>query len=94
MAIKFALLVPIAVASMILICSTAFGISDYPFVVAQKKVSLTRLKSGADQIAVSIDIYNKGTAYGLRRVFRFYGFNSRSVIRALLCRIWVFVFEC
>ncbi|KAF8408467.1 hypothetical protein HHK36_007621 [Tetracentron sinense] len=36
--------------------------SDAPFIVAHKKVSLTRLKSGAELVSVSIDIYNRGSA--------------------------------
>ncbi|THU57298.1 hypothetical protein C4D60_Mb03t02050 [Musa balbisiana] len=39
--------------------------SDVPFMVAHKKVSLTRLKSGVERVSVSIDLYNEGlsTAY-------------------------------
>ncbi|KAL2240677.1 UNVERIFIED_CONTAM: hypothetical protein Sindi_0708900 [Sesamum indicum] len=39
--------------------------SDAPFIVAHKKASLTRLKSGSERVSVSIDIYNQGysTAY-------------------------------
>ncbi|KAM7278023.1 hypothetical protein ACFE04_005157 [Oxalis oulophora] len=38
---------------------------DVPFIVAHKKATLTRLKSGTDRVSVSIDIYNQGssTAY-------------------------------
>ncbi|GAB4847358.1 hypothetical protein Ancab_026416 [Ancistrocladus abbreviatus] len=36
--------------------------SDSPFIVAHKKASLNRLKSGAEIVAVSIDIYNQGSA--------------------------------
>ncbi|GAB2278390.1 hypothetical protein Dimus_013075 [Dionaea muscipula] len=39
--------------------------SDSPFIVAHKKASLKRLKSSAEHVTVSIDIYNEGfaTAY-------------------------------
>ncbi|KAM1163530.1 hypothetical protein ACFX2I_023108 [Malus domestica] len=39
--------------------------SDLPFIVAHKKASLNRLKSGVERVLVSIDIYNQGssTAY-------------------------------
>ncbi|CAL9170515.1 unnamed protein product [Musa hybrid cultivar] len=39
--------------------------SDAPFMIAHKKVSLTRLKSGVERVSVSIDLYNEGlsTAY-------------------------------
>ncbi|XP_068648188.1 uncharacterized protein [Aristolochia californica] len=45
--------------------SAAFASGDAPFIVANKKVSPTRLKSGAEKVEVSVDIYNKGseTAY-------------------------------
>ncbi|KAI5651057.1 hypothetical protein M9H77_37062 [Catharanthus roseus] len=36
--------------------------SDGPFIVAHKKATLTRLKSGAERVSVSIDIYNQGSA--------------------------------
>ncbi|URD92391.1 translocon-associated protein [Musa troglodytarum] len=43
----------------------AMASSDAPFMVAHKKVSLTRLKSGVERVSVSIDLYNEGlsTAY-------------------------------
>lgn len=37
--------------------------TDGPFIVAHKKVALTRLKSGVERLSVSIDIYNQGSAY-------------------------------
>ncbi|XP_070052016.1 uncharacterized protein [Nicotiana tomentosiformis] len=36
--------------------------TDGPFIVAHKKVALTRLKSGVERLSVSIDIYNQGSA--------------------------------
>ncbi|XP_071915386.1 uncharacterized protein [Coffea arabica] len=35
---------------------------DGPFILAHKKPTLTRLKSGAERISVSIDVYNQGSA--------------------------------
>ncbi|KAK7395967.1 hypothetical protein VNO78_16614 [Psophocarpus tetragonolobus] len=52
--IAFALLAPL------LLCSHAS--SDVPFIVANKKASLNRLKSGAERVSVTIDIYNQGTS--------------------------------
>ncbi|KAA0037850.1 translocon-associated protein subunit beta [Cucumis melo var. makuwa] len=48
-----------------LFLSSTIATSDVPFIVAHKKASLTRLKSGAERVSVSIDIYNQGssTAY-------------------------------
>ncbi|WOK97493.1 hypothetical protein Cni_G06201 [Canna indica] len=45
--------------------SAVLASSDVPFMVAHKKASLTRLKSGVERVSVSIDLYNEGssTAY-------------------------------
>ncbi|CAB4275503.1 unnamed protein product [Prunus armeniaca] len=45
--------------------TSALASSDSPFIVSHKKASLNRLKSGAERVSVSIDIYNQGssTAY-------------------------------
>ncbi|KAI7737661.1 hypothetical protein M8C21_003965 [Ambrosia artemisiifolia] len=42
--------------------SSVFAGSDSPFIVAHKKATLNRLKSGFEKISVSIDIYNEGSA--------------------------------
>ncbi|XP_038894726.1 translocon-associated protein subunit beta [Benincasa hispida] len=49
----------------LLFVSSTIATSDVPFIVAHKKASLTRLKSGVERVSVSIDIYNRGssTAY-------------------------------
>lgn len=46
---------------------TAVAGSDAPFIVAHKKATSTRLKSGSERVSVTIDIYNEGsaTAYDL-----------------------------
>ncbi|XP_021895725.1 translocon-associated protein subunit beta [Carica papaya] len=58
-----------ALIALILI-STSFASTDVPFIVAHKKAALTRLKSGAERVSVSIDIYNQGssTAYDVTLV--------------------------
>ncbi|KAG8501357.1 hypothetical protein CXB51_003529 [Gossypium anomalum] len=50
---------------VIFFASVATATGDAPFIVAHKKASLTRLKSGSERVYVSIDIYNQGfsTAY-------------------------------
>ncbi|XP_057982603.1 uncharacterized protein LOC131167745 isoform X2 [Malania oleifera] len=55
----------ICVLLALIVTSSALTGSDVPFIVAHKKASLTRLKSGAERVSVSIDIYNQGsvTAY-------------------------------
>ncbi|CAH1412816.1 unnamed protein product [Lactuca virosa] len=42
--------------------SSVIAGSDSPFIVAHKKATLNRLKSGAEKVSVSIDIYNQGSA--------------------------------
>ncbi|CAL9121705.1 uncharacterized protein LOC135625026 isoform X2 [Musa acuminata AAA Group] len=59
-------LVLLLLAALVLAASqAAMATSDAPFMVAHKKVSLTRHKSGVDRVSVSIDLYNQGssTAY-------------------------------
>ncbi|KAI3503626.1 hypothetical protein L1887_32072 [Cichorium endivia] len=46
----------------LIVSSTAIAGSDSPFIVAHKKATLNRLKSGAEKVSVSIDIYNQGSA--------------------------------
>ncbi|GMI68306.1 hypothetical protein like AT5G14030 [Hibiscus trionum] len=48
--------------------TTATG--DAPFIIAHKKASLHRLKTGAERVSVSIDVYNQGfsTAYDVSLV--------------------------
>eukprot|EP00262_Sarcandra_glabra_P020700 TRINITY_DN8392_c0_g1_i1.p1 TRINITY_DN8392_c0_g1~~TRINITY_DN8392_c0_g1_i1.p1 ORF type:complete len:214 (+),score=30.56 TRINITY_DN8392_c0_g1_i1:71-643(+) len=46
----------------LLLVSATFASSDAPFMVAHKKVALSRPKSGAERVSVSIDIYNRGSA--------------------------------
>ncbi|KAK5802073.1 hypothetical protein PVK06_029655 [Gossypium arboreum] len=40
--------------------ATATATGDAPFIIAHKKASLNRLKSGAERVSVSVDIYNQG----------------------------------
>ncbi|RVX06820.1 hypothetical protein CK203_015062 [Vitis vinifera] len=51
----------ISVVVALILVSSTLGSSDVPFIVAHKKASLTRLKSGAERVSVSIDIYNQGS---------------------------------
>ncbi|XP_022011602.1 translocon-associated protein subunit beta [Helianthus annuus] len=47
---------------LIIISSSVIASSDSPFIVAHKKATLNRLKSGAEKVSVSIDLYNQGSA--------------------------------
>ena len=38
------------------------SVADAPFVIAHKKVSLSRPKPGVERVAVSLDLYNQGSA--------------------------------
>uniref|UniRef100_A0A0R0FX86 Translocon-associated protein subunit beta n=2 Tax=Glycine max TaxID=3847 RepID=A0A0R0FX86_SOYBN len=53
-------LIAFALLASLLLCSHAS--SDVPFIVAHKKASLNRLKSGAERVSVTIDIFNQGTS--------------------------------
>ncbi|ESR60212.1 translocon-associated protein subunit beta [Citrus sinensis] len=52
----------ISVLIALFLISSSFASSDVPFIVAHKKASLKRLKSGAERVSVSVDIYNQGTS--------------------------------
>ncbi|XP_072963069.1 uncharacterized protein [Typha angustifolia] len=55
-------LIPFLLLFALSLNSLAFASSDAPFVVAHKKVSLSRPKSGVERVSVSIDLYNQGSA--------------------------------
>ncbi|KAG2621516.1 hypothetical protein PVAP13_3NG319200 [Panicum virgatum] len=44
------------------LAAAAASAADAPFVVAHKKVSLSRPKPGVERVAVSLDLYNQGSA--------------------------------
>ncbi|XP_058102999.1 uncharacterized protein LOC131246665 [Magnolia sinica] len=48
--------------SLALLFSSTAAISDSSFILGHKKVSLSKLKSGAERVSVSIDVYNRGSA--------------------------------
>ncbi|KAK8458265.1 hypothetical protein SEVIR_3G344000v4 [Setaria viridis] len=50
------------VALLLVGLAAAASASDAPFVVAHKKVSLSRPKPGVERVAVSLDLYNHGSA--------------------------------
>ncbi|KAL8557483.1 hypothetical protein ACS0TY_004786 [Phlomoides rotata] len=56
---------PIFILAALLLAVSTIASSEGPFIVAHKKASLTRLKSGSERVSVSIDVYNQGfsTAY-------------------------------
>ncbi|KAL0680992.1 hypothetical protein Bca4012_047839 [Brassica carinata] len=61
MAIPLANLLISAMTVFILV-SVSFATSETPFLVVHKKATLNRLKSGAERVLVSFDIYNQGSA--------------------------------
>ncbi|KAG6400660.1 hypothetical protein SASPL_137501 [Salvia splendens] len=54
--------IPIFILAALLLAASTIANSQAPFIVAHKKASLTRLKSGSERVSVSIDIYNQGSA--------------------------------
>ncbi|CAK9177458.1 unnamed protein product [Ilex paraguariensis] len=48
--------------TLLLISATHAISSDTPFIVAHKKITLTKLNSGSELVSVSIDICNRGSA--------------------------------
>ncbi|PWZ58053.1 hypothetical protein Zm00014a_041931 [Zea mays] len=50
------------VSFLLLGLASAASAADAPFVVAHKKVSLSRPKPGVERVAVSLDLYNQGSA--------------------------------
>ncbi|KQK02784.1 translocon-associated protein subunit beta [Brachypodium distachyon] len=59
MAARSALLFALLVAAL---SFTATAAGDAPFIVAHKKVALSRPKPGVERLAVSLDLYNQGSA--------------------------------
>lgn len=55
--------------------------ASVPFLLAHKKVSLERLKSGSEQVTVSIDLYNEGSTCVLINSLDFF-----SVLFDLVCQ--------
>ena len=47
----------------LLLVSSSLASSDVPFIVAHKKATPRGLKSGAERVSVSIDIYNQGSSW-------------------------------
>ncbi|KAB2008248.1 hypothetical protein ES319_D10G086800v1 [Gossypium barbadense] len=70
--------------------SAATAVGDSPFIIAHKKASLTRLKSGAERVSVSIDIYNQGfsTAYDLSLVDYSWPQDAFDVISGNISQSW------
>ncbi|KAJ6846035.1 translocon-associated protein subunit beta-like [Iris pallida] len=48
--------------SLLLAASSSLATSDGPFIVAHKKVALSRLSTGMERVTVTIDVYNEGSA--------------------------------
>ncbi|CAH8315776.1 unnamed protein product [Eruca vesicaria subsp. sativa] len=61
MAIPLAKLL-ISFMTIFILVSASFATSEMPFMVVHKKATLNRLKSGAERVLVSFDIYNQGSA--------------------------------
>ncbi|XP_038999776.1 translocon-associated protein subunit beta-like isoform X1 [Hibiscus syriacus] len=82
------LLVKAFFALFLISATTAVG--DSPFIIAHKKASLTRLKSGAERVSVSIDIYNQGfsTAYDVSLVDHSWPQDEFDVVSGNISQSW------
>lgn len=52
----------ISAMAVFLLLSASFATKEVPSMLVHKKASLNRLKSGAEHVLVSIDIYNQGSS--------------------------------
>ncbi|VVA96001.1 unnamed protein product [Arabis nemorensis] len=59
--------------SVFMLLSASSATTEVPFMLVHKKASLNRLKSGAEHVLVSIDIYNQGSSsvFSFSLYFRF-----------------------
>ncbi|OMO85498.1 Translocon-associated protein subunit beta [Corchorus capsularis] len=73
-----------------LLISAATATGDAPFILAHKKASLTRLKSGVERVSVSIDIYNQGfsTAYDVNVVDDYWPQDVFDVVSGNTSQTW------
>ncbi|KAJ8423152.1 hypothetical protein Cgig2_011557 [Carnegiea gigantea] len=73
--------------SLLFLSLAAAATSDAPFIIAHKKATLKRLKSGKEHVLVSIDIYNEGSARVLQYSTVSATYCSDGVgVAAALCR--------
>ncbi|XP_056846233.1 uncharacterized protein LOC108814441 isoform X1 [Raphanus sativus] len=89
MAISLAKLLISALAVFTLV-TASFATSEMPFMVVHKKVTLNRLKSGAERVLVSFDIYNQGsaTAYDVTLVDKTWIKKTFDVVNGNTSRSW------
>ncbi|OMO99346.1 Translocon-associated protein subunit beta [Corchorus olitorius] len=73
-----------------LLISAATATGDAPFILAHKKASLTRLKSGVERVSVSIDIYNQGfsTAYDVNVVDDYWPQDVFDIVSGNTSQTW------
>ncbi|KAJ0260916.1 Translocon-associated protein beta [Hirschfeldia incana] len=89
MAIPLANLLISAIAVLMLV-SASFATSETPFMVVHKKATLNRLKSGAERVLVSFDIYNQGsaTAYDVTLADNTWDKKNFEVVNGNTSRSW------
>ncbi|KAL0735926.1 hypothetical protein Bca4012_012136 [Brassica carinata] len=89
MAVPLAKLLISAMAVFMLV-SASFATSEMPFMVVHKKATLNRLKSGAERVLVSYDIYNQGsaTAYDVTLVDKSWIKKTFEVVNGNTSRSW------
>ncbi|KAG2242378.1 hypothetical protein Bca52824_095780 [Brassica carinata] len=89
MAIPLAKLLISAMAVSMLVFAS-FATSEMPFMVVHKKATLNRLKSGAERVLVSFDIYNQGsaTAYDVTLIDKTWIKKTFEVVNGNTSRTW------
>ncbi|KAF8046687.1 hypothetical protein N665_0316s0020 [Sinapis alba] len=89
MAIPLAKLLISAMAVFMLV-SASFATSEMPFMVVHKKATLNRLKSGAERVLVSFNIYNEGsaTAYDVTLMDNTWDKKKFEVVNGNTSRTW------
>ncbi|KAF8118090.1 hypothetical protein N665_0006s0090 [Sinapis alba] len=89
MAIPLSKLLISAMAVSMLV-SASFATSEMPFMVVHKKATLNRLKSGAERVSVSFDIYNQGsaTAYDVTLADNTWDKKTFEVVNGNTSRTW------
>uniref|UniRef100_A0A1J3CCV2 Translocon-associated protein subunit beta n=1 Tax=Noccaea caerulescens TaxID=107243 RepID=A0A1J3CCV2_NOCCA len=80
----------ISAMAVFLLLSASFATTEVPSMLVHKKASLNRLKSGAEHVLVSIDIYNQGssTAYDVTLTDSSWDKDAFEIVSGNTSRSW------
>ncbi|XP_056164686.1 uncharacterized protein LOC115681890 [Syzygium oleosum] len=75
---------------LVSVSSALAGRDAVPFIVAHKKAALGRLRSGADRVSVTVDVYNRGasSAYDVSLVDNSWPSDVFAVVSGNTSRTW------